>query len=90
MPRAGSNMRRLINDSGRHLLSVVNGILDMSKMETGNFEITPEPFAPAPAIESCRDLLALKARDCRRRAQDCASRPTCPTLRPIAAPSTRS
>ena len=38
----------LINGSGQHLLSVVNGILDMSKIETGNFEITPEPFAPAP------------------------------------------
>ncbi|MDO9411393.1 MAG: PAS domain-containing sensor histidine kinase [Pseudolabrys sp.] len=54
---------KLINDSGHHLLSVVNGILDMSKMETGNFEITPEPFAPAPAMISCCDLLALKARD---------------------------
>ncbi|MCW5691879.1 MAG: PAS domain-containing sensor histidine kinase [Pseudolabrys sp.] len=54
---------RLINESGHHLLSVVNGILDMSKMETGNFEITPEPFAPAPAITGCCDLLALKARD---------------------------
>src|SRR6185437_7958810 len=53
----------LINDSGRHLLSVVNGILDMSKMETGNFEITREPFAPALAIVSSCDILALKARD---------------------------
>ncbi|MDP2298670.1 MAG: PAS domain-containing sensor histidine kinase [Pseudolabrys sp.] len=54
---------KLINESGHHLLSVVNGILDMSKMETGNFQITPEPFTPAPAIVSCCDLLALKARD---------------------------
>jgi len=54
---------RLINDSGRHLLSVVNGILDMSKMETGNFEITPEPFAPAQAVAGCCELLALKARE---------------------------
>jgi two-component system, cell cycle sensor histidine kinase DivJ len=54
---------KLINDSGRHLLSVVNGILDMSKMETGNFEITPEPFEPASAIIRCCDLLALKARE---------------------------
>ncbi len=54
---------RLINESGRHLLSVVNGILDVSKMETGNFEVTPEPFAPAPAIVSCTDLLALKAQE---------------------------
>jgi cell cycle sensor histidine kinase DivJ len=53
----------LINDSGTHLLSVVNGILDMSKMETGDFEITPEPFQPAPVIRSCCDLLALKARE---------------------------
>jgi cell cycle sensor histidine kinase DivJ len=54
---------RLINESGRHLLSVVNGILDMSKLETGNFEIAPEPFAAAPAIASCCDLLALKAQE---------------------------
>jgi cell cycle sensor histidine kinase DivJ len=54
---------KLINESGRHLLSVVNGILDMSKMETGNFEIAPEPFAPGPAIANCCDILALKAQE---------------------------
>ena len=54
---------QLINDSGTHLLSVVNGILDMSKIETGDFEITPEPFAPAQVIGNCCDLLALKARE---------------------------
>jgi cell cycle sensor histidine kinase DivJ len=54
---------QLINDSGQHLLSVVNGILDMSKMESGNFEITPEPFAPREALINCCSLLALKARE---------------------------
>jgi len=54
---------QLINDSGQHLLSVVNGILDMSKMESGNFEITPEPFAPRLALLHCCNLLALKARE---------------------------
>jgi cell cycle sensor histidine kinase DivJ len=54
---------KVINDSGRHLLAVVNGILDMSKMETGNFEIAPEPFVPTQVIAGCCDLLALKARD---------------------------
>ena len=53
----------LINDSGRHLLSVINGILDMSKIETDNFEITPEPFAPAQVVAGCCDLLALRARE---------------------------
>jgi cell cycle sensor histidine kinase DivJ len=54
---------QLINDSGQHLLSVVNGILDMSKMESGNFEISPEPFAPRSALINCCNLLALKARE---------------------------
>src|SRR3984957_14474757 len=54
---------QLINDSGQHLLSVVNGILDMSKMESGNFDITPEPFAPRAALINCCNLLALKARE---------------------------
>ncbi|KJC41292.1 histidine kinase [Bradyrhizobium sp. LTSP857] len=53
----------LINDSGQHLLSVVNGILDMSKMESGNFEIASEPFAPRAALMHCCNLLALKARE---------------------------
>jgi two-component system, cell cycle sensor histidine kinase DivJ len=51
----------LINDSGHHLLAVINGILDMSKIETDNFEITPEPFAPAQVIATCCDLLTLRA-----------------------------
>src|SRR6202451_768035 len=54
---------QLINDSGQHLLSVVNGILDMSKLESGNFEISPEPFAPHAALVNCCSLLALKARE---------------------------
>ena len=54
---------RLINDSGQHLLSVVNGILDMSKLESGSFELAPEPFAPRSALINCCNLLALKASD---------------------------
>lgn len=53
----------LINESGHHLLSVVNGILDMSKIETDNFEITAEPFAPAHVIGACCDIVALRARE---------------------------
>ncbi len=58
---------RLINESGRHLLSVVNGILDMSKIESGNFEITPELFAPRQVIAECCQLLGYKAREIRHR-----------------------
>ncbi len=51
----------LINESGQHLLAVVNGILDMSKLETGNFVITPEPFAPGKVLKACCEMLALRA-----------------------------
>jgi cell cycle sensor histidine kinase DivJ len=35
----------------------------MSKIETGNFEITPEPFAPGQVIIGCCELLALRANE---------------------------
>jgi cell cycle sensor histidine kinase DivJ len=53
----------LINESGHHLLAVINGILDMSKIETDNFEIMPEPFAPAQVMARCCETLAPPARD---------------------------
>ena len=66
----------LINDSGHHLLAVINGILDMSKIETDNFVITPEPFSPAQVIASCCDLLALRAREAGVGSKPCAARRT--------------
>jgi len=53
----------LINESGTHLLAVVNGILDMTKLDSGDFEIRPEPFRLAGVVDGCCDLLALKARE---------------------------
>jgi two-component system, cell cycle sensor histidine kinase DivJ len=57
------NYAQLINESGHHLLSVVNGILDMSKIESGNFKIVPEPFDPRRVIDDCCELLGYRARD---------------------------
>jgi len=54
---------KLINGAGSHLLSVVNGMLDASRIEAGHFELVRERFAPRSAIENCVDLLALKARE---------------------------
>lgn len=48
---------RLINEAGEHLLSVVNDILDMSKIEVGNFTILPENFDLIPLITSCCDMM---------------------------------
>jgi cell cycle sensor histidine kinase DivJ len=52
---------RIIHDSGHHLLAVVNTLLDMSKIETGNFDVAPEPFDMAALVQGCCDLMRLKA-----------------------------
>lgn len=54
---------QIIHQSGQHLLSVVNAILDMSKIRSGTFAILPEPFELAPLIEQCLDMVRLKARE---------------------------
>lgn len=65
MPALGAERCReyasIIRDSGQHLLDVVNTLLDMSKIETGNFDFMPEPFVVAPLVNGCCDLIGLKA-----------------------------
>jgi cell cycle sensor histidine kinase DivJ len=51
----------LIHESGTHLLSVVNSILDVSKIESGAYPIHPEPFVFADAVEMCRSMMAHQA-----------------------------
>jgi cell cycle sensor histidine kinase DivJ len=54
---------RIINESGHHLLAVANEILDMSRLETGNFGLVPQPLRLDAVIASCAELLALRAED---------------------------
>lgn len=53
----------LINQSGVHLLSVVNTMLDMSKIEAGRYELVPEPFRVADTVKACEAMLSLQARE---------------------------
>ncbi len=53
----------IIHASAEHLLSVVNLILDISKLEAGRFVIAPESFDVAPVIAACCDMLRLKAEE---------------------------
>lgn len=47
----------VIREAGNHLLSVVNAILDVSKIEAGSYEISVEPFDLRPAVDlSCAML----------------------------------
>ncbi len=51
----------IIKESGEHLLSVVNSILDISKIEAGSFDIVPEEFEVAALIDTCVGMLHLRA-----------------------------
>ncbi|MHB2265927.1 sensor histidine kinase [Aliihoeflea sp. PC F10.4] len=47
----------LIREAGSHLLSIVNSILDVSKIEAGAYAIHPEPFEMTDAIDRALALL---------------------------------
>src|SRR3984893_17241174 len=52
--------KRSIGDilsSARHLLSLINDVLDLAKVETGNMEFTPEPIEPAALVEEVRSVV---------------------------------
>jgi len=51
----------LVRESGNHLLSVVNSILDVSRMESGAYSTNPEPFRFGEAVEMCRSMLLQQA-----------------------------
>jgi signal transduction histidine kinase/CheY-like chemotaxis protein len=48
---------RHILASGQHLLSIINDILDLSKIEAGKMEIYPEFFSIAPVVENVCQLM---------------------------------
>jgi PAS domain S-box-containing protein len=52
---------RDIHGSGQHLLSIINDILDLSKIEAGRFELHPEPVAVPELFEDCARLVQERA-----------------------------
>jgi two-component system cell cycle sensor histidine kinase PleC len=50
-----------IHASGRHLLQLINEILDLSRIEAGRYELHEEPVRLCELVEDCLRLVALRA-----------------------------
>jgi two-component system cell cycle sensor histidine kinase PleC len=50
-----------ILESGKHLLHLINEILDLTRIESGRYELHEEPLRLADVIDECHRLLKLRA-----------------------------
>ncbi len=48
----------MVSDSGKHLLALVNDVLDLSRIETGALVFTPAEFPVAETLDSVRNAFA--------------------------------
>jgi signal transduction histidine kinase/CheY-like chemotaxis protein len=46
-----------LSEAGQHLLELVNGLLDLSKIEAGKLELNPRDLALRPLLDACVGLL---------------------------------
>ncbi|WP_373231146.1 response regulator [Cohnella sp.] len=63
LPEEYSEMAEIIHTSGNALLSVINHILDFSKMESGKMDLEDEPFVLKFCLEETVDLFTAKSRE---------------------------
>ena len=52
---------QLIHKGGTHLLQLVTDLLDMSRLESGNFEVSPQPFDLCDLTQSCCKMMQTEA-----------------------------
>jgi two-component system cell cycle sensor histidine kinase PleC len=52
-----------IHASGKHLLDLINEILDLSRIEAGRYQLNEEPVTVTQVVEDCCHLMELRARN---------------------------
>ncbi len=61
---AGQSRRLgLIHESGKHLLALIDDILDLARIESGRVELRREPVKLAPLLQGVVDMMQVKARE---------------------------
>jgi two-component system cell cycle sensor histidine kinase PleC len=55
-----------IHSSGSHLLSLINDLLDVAKIEAGRMEIDPTPLEARRTLEGALKIISVKARERRQ------------------------
>ncbi len=61
LPTSAKQYVDRISTSGHALLSIVNDVLDFSKLEAGQVEIDPQPFSPSAFLNETTDLIRDRA-----------------------------
>jgi len=53
----------IIRQSGEHLMTILNDVLDLAKIEADKIELRPQPLALLPHLQFVRDTFAARARE---------------------------
>ncbi len=61
LPSADLELVEIMRRSGRDLLDLLNGIVDLSRIETGAMSLSPKPFSPRELLESLESVWTLAA-----------------------------
>jgi signal transduction histidine kinase/DNA-binding response OmpR family regulator len=61
LDRTQTEYVKAIRESGTHLLSVINDVLDYSKIEAGRIELDEKAFEVVPLVHSCLRALSVQA-----------------------------